>query len=170
MGRRLTTSLHDDDACKAIPDDMPEFCSDLDEHIPVICLLMARKAQAKTQTDPARKLPSSMTRLYELAMNEFEVTKLGTRPNVVTLLELLDARESKVNDYPGDNGWDILIRMLVSGVPPLDNQRYSGTFSVKIDDASRMISLLTRMDKLRLSSARQRLKLLAAATFNCRLG
>ena len=42
--------------------------------------------------------------------------------------------------------------------------------SVKIDDASRMISLLTRMDKLRLSSARQRLKLLAAATFNCRLG
>jgi hypothetical protein len=137
-------------------------------------------------------------------MNEFEVTKLGTRPNVVTLLELLDARASKVNDYPGDNGWDILIRMLVteeisnylgmlhtgavsldypllysevtscnllvSGVPPLDNQRYSGTFSVKIDDASRMISLLTRMDKLRLSSARQRLKLLAAATFNCRLG
>ena len=137
-------------------------------------------------------------------MNEFEVTKLGTRPNVVTLLELLDARESKVNDYPGDNGWDILIRMLVteeisnylgmlhtgevsldypllysevtscnllvSGVPPLDNQRYSGTFSVKIDDTSRMISLLTRMDKLRLSSARQRLKLLAAATFNCRLG
>lgn len=114
MGRRLTTSLHDDDACKAIPDDMPEFCSDLDEHIPVICQLMARKAQAKTQTDPARKLPSSMTRLYELAMNEFEVTKLGTRPNVVTLLELLDARESKVNDYPGDNGWDILIRRLVT--------------------------------------------------------
>ena len=58
MGRRLTTSLHDnDDACKAIPDDMSEFCSDLDEHIPVICQLMARKAQAKTQTDPARKLP-----------------------------------------------------------------------------------------------------------------
>lgn len=73
-------------------------------------------------------------------------------------------------DYPLLYSEVTSCNLLVSGVPPLDNQRYSGTFSVKIDDASRMISLLTRMDKLRLSSARQRLKLLAAATFNCRLG
>ena len=49
-------------------------------------------------------------------------------------------------------------------------EKATGSFNISVNERERAITLLTRMDRLRLTSARQRLKLLAAACFSCQLG
>ena len=211
MSRKSTTTRHVDDTTHLNPlpvvslPVMPDFHNQLNEHTPVICQLLARKAlsrPARPTTEPP--LPASMRRLHELAVQEFEALRIGTLPNVRTLHDLLEARRCKRADAPGENGWDIMIRMLVTeevsnylgllqpgsvsldfpllcaevsscnmfiaGIPPEEERGYAGCFNISVNERERAITLLTRMDRLRLTSARQRLKLLAAACFSCQLG
>ena len=155
MSRKSTTTRHVDDTTHLNPlpvvslPVMPDFHNQLNEHTPVICQLLARKAlnrPARPTTEPP--LPASTRRLHELAV----------QPVSVSLdFPLLCAEVSSCN-------------MFIAGIPPEEERGYAGSFNISVNERERAITLLTRMDRLRLTSARQRLKLLAAACFSCQLG
>ena len=155
--------------------------------------------KSKPADGPRGLLPRSLHHHYDMAVQEADVIKLGTLPSTDAIVEILDLarmlrddprwaimRRMVVNEELSNylclyqNGVVSLSNPLFivdvtsTGVSimeaPEHDKNYGCSFHVTIDDEAKRMTLLCRIDRLRLKGATHRFKLLAAACFDCRLG